>query len=60
LLDNPRARWLPGHIEVEDAPPVMSDDEKAVEHAKGQCWHGKEIHRGDGFTVIPQECIPSL
>ena len=32
LLDHPCARWLPGHIEVKDAPPITSDDEEAVQH----------------------------
>jgi hypothetical protein len=51
---------MPGHIEMQDTPPVMSDDEKAVEYAEGQRWHCEEIHRGNCFTRIAQKCHPSL
>jgi len=37
----------------------MGDDEEAVDHPKGQRWHGEEVHRGDGLAVIAQKCHPS-
>jgi hypothetical protein len=43
------------HVEMKDAPPVMSNDEETVENAEGERRHGKEIHRGDGFTVVPRQ-----
>ena len=60
LLNNPGAHRVLGHIAVEDSPPVMRNDEEAIENAKSQCRHGKEIHCGDGLTVIAQECRPPL
>jgi hypothetical protein len=30
-------------INVQDAPPVMTDDEEAVEHAERNRWHSEEI-----------------
>ena len=47
-------------VEVEDAPPVMADDEKAVENAKSDRWHREKVHRYDGLAVIPQEGQPAL
>ena len=44
-----------GHVAVENPSPVMRNDEVAVQHAEGQRRHGKEIHRGDGFTMVTQE-----
>jgi hypothetical protein len=60
LLNNPRAGWTPGHVEVQSAPPVMRYDEEAVENPERERRHGKEIHRSDGFTMIPQESSTSL
>lgn len=51
LLDDPRAGWRFGPIEVEDSSTVMRDDEKAVENAKGERRHGKEIHELTQFPV---------
>ena len=60
LLDNPGAGRVFGHIAVQDAPPVMRNDEEAVEHAKGQRRHGEEVHCGNGFTMIIQKSRPSF
>lgn len=38
----------------------MRDHEEAIEHAKSQRRHGEEVHGSDHFTVIAQECRPSL
>jgi hypothetical protein len=48
---------MPGHIEMQDTPPVMSDDEKAVEYAEGQRWHCEEIHCSNRFTMIIQKAV---
>ena len=52
LLNNPGARWISGDIEVKNPSPVMRDDEEAIEDAKGQRRYVKEVHRGDGFSMI--------
>jgi hypothetical protein len=51
---------MPRHIEVQNTPPVMSNDEEAIENAKGDRRYGEEIHRGNCFTMIAQKCHPSL
>jgi hypothetical protein len=45
---------------MKDAPPVMRNDEEAVENAKGQRRNCEEIHRGDSFTMIAQKSRPSF
>ena len=60
LLNNPCARWMSGDIAVKNPPPVVSDDEETVENAEGERWHGEEIHRRNGFTMIAQKCHPLL
>jgi hypothetical protein len=34
---------------VNRTPPIMADDEEAVEHAEGNRWHRKENHGCNGF-----------
>jgi len=58
LLNYPCARWVFGHIAVKDAPPIMRNDEEAIEYTEGERRHSKEIHRGNCFAVIAQERRP--
>jgi hypothetical protein len=51
---------MASHLTLKNTPPVMRDDEKAVEHSEGQRWHSKEIHRGDGSPMIAEKGRPSL
>ncbi len=60
LLTHPGAGWMSRHIEMKNSPPIMGDDEEAIENAEGECWHGEEVHCGDGFAVIAQKRRPSL
>ena len=59
LLSDPCTRRMAGHLALKNTPPIMRDDEKAVQHSEGQRWHCKEIHRGDGFPMIAQKGRPS-
>jgi hypothetical protein len=36
LLNYPTARRMPTDIEVQDAPTVVADDEKAIQHVEGE------------------------
>ena len=60
LLDDPQTRRVPRHIEVQNLATVMADDEKAVEDPERHGGHSEEIHRGNRFSVIPQEREPLL
>ncbi|MGB2602738.1 MAG: hypothetical protein WBC78_04045 [Candidatus Sulfotelmatobacter sp.] len=59
LLDDPTAGRMPRDIEVQNAFPVVDDDEEAVEHVEGKRRDGEEVHRRDDFTVIPQKGPPA-
>lgn len=48
------------YIEMKNSPPIMGNDEEAMENAECECWHGEEIHCGDGLAVIAQKRRPSL
>ena len=49
-----------GDIEVQNASAVVTDEEEAVEHAEGECRDREEIHRRDGFLVVPKKGEPTL
>ncbi len=46
---------MPTDIEVQDAPPIVADDEKAVEYIEGERRYREEVHRGNRLTVIVQK-----
>ena len=58
LLRYPCAGWMPRDVEMQNLTPAMGDNEEAVEHAKSQRWHREEVHRGDSFAMVRQECQP--
>ena len=60
LLNDPCTCRMASHLALKNTPSVMRDDEKAVEHSEGQRRHSKEIHRGDGLTMIAQKGRPSF
>ena len=60
LLNHPSARRVFGHIEVQDAPPVMRNDEEAAEDSKSERWHREEFHSGNRHTMMIQKRHPSL
>jgi len=47
-------------VNVQDAPPIMADDEEAVEYAEGNRWHSKEIHGCNGFPMVSKRGQPAL
>ena len=49
-----------GDVEMQDAPPIVADDEEPVEHAERDCRNSEEIHCGDRFPVVVQERKPAL
>jgi len=55
LLDNPQACRMLCDIEMEDAPTIVTDDEKAIEHAEGDRRNSEEVHRGNRFPVIAEK-----
>ena len=60
LLQNPVARRMRGDVEMENAAPMMLDDEEAVQHTETQRGHSEEVEGGDHFAVVLEECQPAL
>jgi hypothetical protein len=40
------------HIDVENASPIMPNDEEDVQHVERQRRYGEEVHSGNRFPVI--------
>jgi hypothetical protein len=55
LLGDPTARRMLHDVNVQDAPPIMTDDEEAIEHAERTRWHREEIHGGNRFPMVAKE-----
>jgi hypothetical protein len=49
-----------GNVEVQDATPVMANDEKAIEQVEGDGGDRKEVYGGNGFAVIMKKRKPTL
>ena len=45
---------------MQDLPPVVADDEKAVQNTKRERWDGEEVHRRNGLAMVSEERQPSL
>jgi len=60
LLQNPIARRMRGGVEMENAAPMMLDDEEAVQHTEAQRGHGEKVEGRDHLAVVLEECLPAL
>src|SRR5712664_2884748 len=60
LLDDPQACRMLCDIEVQDAPTIVTDDEKTIEHAEGDRRNSEEVHRGNRFPVIMEKGKPAF
>jgi hypothetical protein len=60
LLCNPESTGISRHIEAENLSSVVADNEKAIQNTKRERWDGKEVHRSNGLTMIPEKRQPSL
>ena len=52
LLHNPLACRVRGRVEVENAAPIVLDEEEAVQHPETQRGHSKEIEGAHHLAVI--------
>ena len=60
LLGGPSCRWMGGNIEVNDAPPIMSKHNEAVQQLKSYGRHDEEVDRGNAGHVILKGRSPRL
>jgi hypothetical protein len=59
LQYDPQGVWLTGHIAVQNLPPIMADDEEAVQNSEGQRRHREEIHGSDRFAMVAEKSQPA-
>src|SRR6202040_105513 len=60
LLDDPTGGRMGRNVEIHDTPPIVADDEEAIEHTEGDGRNGKEVHRPDGFPAISKKGKPAF
>ena len=60
LLGSPLSRRVRGDVEVQDAPPVMSQDQEDKEDLISHGWYDEEVDGRDVSDVILQEAPPCL
>ena len=60
LLDDPHARRMLCGVDVQNAPTVVTDDERTVEDAERDRWNCEEVQRGDGFPMVSKEGEPAF
>src|ERR1700730_9216346 len=51
---------MPCHVEMQDTPPVVADDEEAIQYVKRDRWNGEEVHRREDFSMITQKSEPTF
>jgi hypothetical protein len=51
---------MSGHVEVQNLPATVLDNEEAIEELESRRRHGEEVERSDYLAVIRQECQPLL
>jgi hypothetical protein len=60
LLSRPFRRRMRGHVEVDNATPVMGQHQKHVKNLETDGRHGKEVDGDQLLQVILQESAPGL
>ena len=59
LLDDPQACRMLCDVEVQDAPTVVTDDEKTIKGAERDRRNREEVHCGNRFPVIAEKGKPA-
>jgi len=60
LLHDPEGIRVPGDVETKNLAPLVADDEKTVQHTKGDCRNGEEVHGGNRLPMVPQKRQPAF
>ena len=60
LLARPRRCRPRRHVDVQDAPALMGEDNEHEQHATGEGRHGEEVERDERAGVILEEGAPRL
>src|SRR5215813_3958341 len=60
LLHHPLGCRVSRHIEVQDLPASMLDDEETMQQSERHRWYGEEVESNDHLAMILQEGPPAL
>src|SRR5215472_3748231 len=60
LLTRPLSGWMATHVEVKNAPTIMSQDQKHVEYLETDGGDREEINGDDLREVVLEESVPGL
>src|ERR1700730_13421009 len=60
LLSRPLRCRVAGHVEVQNATPVMGQNQKHVKNLKTDSGHSEEVDGDQLFGMVLQECAPGL
>jgi len=60
LLPNPESMGISCHVETQNLAPIVTDDEKSVQHPKRKSRYREEVHGRDGLTVVAKKGEPGL
>src|ERR1700730_10617720 len=60
VVGRPTPRRVLSHVEVQNLPAFVRDDEEAVQQLECYRWHCQEVERNDHFAVIGEEGQPTL
>lgn len=60
LLGRPFRSRMNRHVEVQNAPPLVGQDEEYVQHLEANCGHNEEIDGDQVADVVVQKDAPCL
>ena len=60
LLRGPFRGWMSGDAKMQNAPPLMRQDQQHVEHLEPDGRYRKEVDRNHGLHMVLQEGSPGL
>ena len=60
LVSRPASCWMTRDVEMDDVPPVVSKDDKAIQDVESDRRDGEEIDSCDLFGMVLQERSPRL
>jgi len=55
LLSCPSGGRRFGHVEVDDLPSMMEQDDEHVQDTEGRGWHDEEVDGDEVFHVVAEE-----
>jgi hypothetical protein len=60
LTRNPLRCWVCCDIDPDQLSAVKADDDEGIEQIETDSWDNEQVHGGNVWRVVMQECSPSL